>query len=80
MKVYGTIREKVDIDPIDVIEKLIKNEIGEDWVFEEEGYFFQGFEVRGGNHGWDDKKGITKEFYDHIMNLTNVLNYLKNKK
>lgn len=80
MKVYGSIRQLVEINPIEVIDELIKKEIGSNsWVFEESGKCYVGFEVGGGNHSWDEKKEISKEKYDYIKSLEYVKKYLGNK-
>lgn len=81
MKVYGDFRQKVDIDPIDVLEKLIEDETGyERWVFEEDGEYFVGWSESAGPHSYDQKEVITKEKYDQVIRLKASLKYLKNKK
>lgn len=78
MIVHGNIRSQVEIDPIDVIEKLKDEEIGQGcWVFEKDGKYYRGYEVWGGDHSWDESVEITKEIYEYIQSLNNVLSYLK---
>ena len=81
MEVYGNIRTKVEIDPIDVLESLIEKEIGRrSWVFEKSGKYFIGYEVSAGCHSINEKKEIGKDFYDYIRSLQNIIKYIKENK
>lgn len=81
MEIYANFRQKVNVNPIDVIEKLIEEEIGfRGWVFIENDRYYRGFEVSAGCHSIDEKKEISKGKYEYIMSLKNCLNYLKNLK
>ena len=74
MKIYATFMQEVDINPKDVIQKLIDNEIGKQcWTFEREGKYYRGFE------GFEKEIEIPKEKYDYINNLTKALKYLIEK-
>lgn len=78
MKVYADIRQKVDVDPIDVIEKLIEKEIGHSgWVFIEDDKYYEGYVISAGCHSMDEKEEITKEKYDYVISLQHCLDYLK---
>ena len=78
MEVYGKIRQKVEINPIDVINKLIENEIGfHGWIFNDNDKYYQGYEQSAGLHSFDEKKEISKEKFDYVLSLQNCLTYLK---
>lgn len=78
MKVYADVRSLVEIDPRDVIEKLLEESIGRrGWVFEKDGKYYQGLEVGAGNHSYNDEEEITKEKFDYIKALKLVLSKLK---
>jgi len=82
MEVYASVSQKVNVDPISVIEKLIENEIGishRNWIFEKEGKYYHGFESGGGTHSWDEKEEISKELYNYLNSLKVVKKYLENK-
>lgn len=77
MEVYATLTQKVEIDPKEVIKKLIANNIGENsWVFERDDKFYKGFERSAGSHSLDDEEEISSEQYDYIKALELVLNKL----
>jgi len=77
MKIYGNLRQEVDVNPKDVIEKLIEKEIGyRNWIFEEVGIYYMGFEQGAVRHSFDGKVEITKEKYDYVIALQLVLKRL----
>ncbi len=77
MEIYGNIRRKVDIEPKDVINKLIENEIGwGNWVFEEGGKYYRGYESSAGSHFFTNEEEINKDQYEYILALKQVLQYL----
>ena len=45
MEIYADFRQNVQVNPKDVIEKLIEKEIGwRNWIFEKDGKFYLGSE------------------------------------
>jgi len=77
MKIYADVRQEVNVNPKDVIEKLIEKEIGwRNWIFEKDGKFYRGFEQSMGVHSIDDEEEITKEKYEYIRALELVLKRL----
>jgi len=80
MKIYGSFTEQVKIDPKDVINKLIENEIGYDsWVFEENDKYYCGFEEGCGSRTYNSREEISKEKYDYVKALEFVLKYMEKK-
>lgn len=81
MKVHANIRQEVEVNPIDVIQELINEELGNwrNWIFERDGNYYIGFEVSMGQHSMDDETGITKEKYDYIKSLEQIKEYLQKK-
>jgi hypothetical protein len=77
MEVWGNLRTKVEIDPIDVLTSLRGAGY---WYTEENGRYYRNFEVGAGQHSFDDKEEITKEEYDYHMALKTVISYLKKEK
>jgi len=78
MRVYANTRQKVNVDPQDVISKLIEKEIGTNgWVFSENEKYYRGYERCMGTHSSDDQVEILKERYDYVVALQLVLQYLK---
>lgn len=78
MEVYANFRQKVFVNPKDVIEKMIEEEIGwQHWIFEENGKYYVGWEQSAGAHSYDAQEEISKEQYDYVNALKNVLNHLK---
>ena len=74
MEIYANFREKVQINPKDVIIKLIENEIGRyGWVFEKGGKYYRGFEQSAGCHSFNDNEEITQEQYEYVSALQLVL-------
>lgn len=81
VRVYGTMRQNVEIDPIEVLEQLIRGEIGiNSWVFKEDGEYYRGYELYAGPHSIDKSEKITKEKYDFIRSLEYSIDYLKGEK
>jgi hypothetical protein len=81
MEVYANIRQKVQINPKDVINTLIEKEIGwRNWIFEKDGKFYRGFEQSAGYHSFDDEEEITEEKYRYVKALQLVLKQLDNIK
>lgn len=83
MEVLANLVQKVDVNPIDVIDGLRNKEISwRDWVFEKEGKYYHGFEESAGSHSFSSKEEITKAKYDYIEALEFVKAYIKkyNKK
>jgi hypothetical protein len=83
MIVYGTVNQKVKIDPIDVLEELLDEVRGnhQNWVFQEHDNYYRGWEQSAGStHSIDMKDEITKEEYDFYMNIKDAIIFLKNKK
>jgi hypothetical protein len=76
MEIYADIRQKVNIDPIDVIQRLINKEITDEGsVFEKDGrYYVELDEYRLGS----SVKETTKEKYEYVRALELILNKLKN--
>ena len=80
--IYKLIKRKVQVDPKEVIQKLIDSEIGHrGWVKKKEDKYYQVDEVSAGQHSFDEEEEITKKKYDYVMALKSVLTHLeKNKK
>lgn len=78
MEIYANFRQKVTVDPIDVIEKLVESITSHrGWITEEEGKFYRNWEV----HKYrDDKEEITKEQYEYYKALRKVEENLKENK
>jgi hypothetical protein len=77
MQVYGNFSQKVQIEPKDVIKKLIEKEIGwKNWVFEEDGKFYRGFEESAGCHSYDRKEEITQDKFEYVEALELILKRL----
>jgi len=79
MQIHATIEQKVSIDPIEVIKKLIETELGywKNWYFEEDGKYYIGSEESAGCHSYDTKTEISKEKFHHLQTLDSVRNYLE---
>lgn len=74
MEVYADFRQKVQVNPKDVVEKLIESEIGcRNWIFEKKGKYYVGSEQSAGCHSFDNEKEITQEIYEYVMALQLVL-------
>lgn len=79
MEINGSINTKVEIDPIDVLSKLIEKEQSywRSYVFEKDGKYYEGYEVSLGNHSMDKMDEITKDKYEYIRGLQNAIEYLQ---
>ena len=78
MEVHGSIRTKVHIDPLDVLENLKRRVVGDrGWVFTEKGKYYRGFWTGGGTHSWEDKTEIEKEEHDYVVHLDQVIKYVQ---
>lgn len=77
MEVYADFRQKVQVNPKDVIEKLIESEIGwQNWIFERDGKFYLGSEESAGRHSFDVEEEITEDRYRYVEALLLVLKRL----
>lgn len=77
MEVYANIRQEVDVNPKDVIEKMIEEEIHwRDWIFEKDGIYYRGFEQSAGQHSIDSKEEISQEKYEYLAALKLILSRL----
>ena len=76
MEIYADIRQKVIVNPVDVLNKLIKNEIGDGWVFEKDGKYFLGYFESAGSHSYESSNEITKDTFDYINSLKIAIKYL----
>lgn len=81
MKVTATVTQSVDVDPVEVLQKLRTIELGgyNDWIFETNGKYFHGFEQSYGSHSGEGSEEIPKDIYDFIQSIDNAINYLQNK-
>lgn len=80
MEVHANIRCKVDVDPKDVIEKLIIEEIcPRSWVFKEDDKYYIGYEESAGIHSIECKRETTQETYDYVIALNFILKQLEKK-
>lgn len=81
MKVYADFRKEVSIDPLDVLKNLLDEVRGhyQNWIFEEDGKYYRGYEQSAGCHSIDMKDEITKEQYDFFQNVKSVIKYLKDR-
>lgn len=77
IEVYADIRQKVYVDPVQVLENI--NIIDEgDWIVKKDGKYIQMTEQSAGQHSFDtDVKEVTKEIYDLWKGQQNLINYLK---
>jgi hypothetical protein len=79
MEVNGKIIQKVIINPKDVIEKLLEDELEfGNWVFEKNNLYYEGWDESAGQHSFERYKEIPKERYEYIKALQLVIKKLKN--
>ncbi len=80
MEVNARIYQKVDIDPIDVLEKV--NIIGADnWIVKEGKKYIEMTEHSAGSHSFDGQVGeVPKKIYDLYQAKQLLIDYLKEKK
>ena len=76
MEVYADFRQKVQINPKDVIEKLIEKEVGSNWIFEKDGKFYLCYEQSAGCNTFDVEDEITEERYRYVEALQFILKRL----
>lgn len=78
MRVSASFRQEVTIDPLDVIEKLIKEVAGyRGWITEEDGKYYRWWEMSAGPHSIDEKEEITKGEYEYYCALKLIETKLK---
>jgi hypothetical protein len=76
MKIHATLYHEVEVNPIDVLQKLIEDKLGSrTWVIERDGSYFEVYE----DHRMDVETPISKGLYDYIRNLEQAIAYLKKK-
>jgi len=81
MEIYASITQKVSIDPIDVIEKLIEKELGSNtWTVQKNNKYFKVWEESAGCHSFEAEKEINKESYEYVEALNLILKKLKETK
>ena len=69
MEIQATIQQKVNINPAEVIEKLIEESIKERAVYERSGKYYEGISS-------EVEEEILKEKYDYVKALQLVLQCL----
>lgn len=85
MKVYATIHQQVEVDPIDVIKEINIIPKG-DWIvvkksLKGEKIYVQMTEESAGSHSFDREVGeVSKKVYDLYMAPKLLINYLEEKK
>lgn len=82
MKVYATIRQEAEVNPLEVIDALKAEALGSwrNWVVERDGSYYLGHEVSMGSHSMDVEDSISKEKYDFIKALEFIKSYIKKTK
>lgn len=77
LEIQATFTEKVQVDPMLVIQKLIDHEIGwNNWVVEKDGKFYKEY---SSYHNTTEKEEISKEVYEYVQSLQLILKFLFNK-
>jgi hypothetical protein len=80
MEIHADVRQKVHVNPLDVINGLIEEEIGwRGWVVERDGKYYRGHEVSAGSHSFDKENKISKDLYDYVKALELVHEKLTDK-
>lgn len=81
MKVTAKTTQTVEVDPIEVLQKLRAQKLGgyNDWIFEANGKYHHGFEQSYGSHSGEGSEEIPKHLYDFIQSVDNVIEYIQNK-
>lgn len=80
MEVYGTVFQKFDVKPTEVITKLIEKEIGIDsTVFKKNRKYYKTTIENAWDHTIDVEEEISKDKYEYIKSLECVLKYLNKK-
>lgn len=78
MIVNGKIKEKVEINPLEVIKNLYKGGEynNEKEYFEKDGKYYQRFIIKGVDYSNHTPKEITKRDYDYYLALEIIIDYL----
>jgi len=81
LQVYGTIQEKVEINPVDVL-KQIHIIDSDNWIHEENTVdgikYIEYREIYGGHRSFETKvREVSKEVYDLYMAKIMLINYLE---
>ena len=77
MKIKAGFTQEVQINPKEVVEKLLSKELGwRGWVSEKEGKYYRCWEESAGPRTWDEQVQIPKDKYDYIKALQLVLEEL----
>ena len=78
MKVYADFRQKVEVNPIDVINGLIDGVAGVNgWIIERDGKYYSVCEESAGCHSYENYEEIRQDEYEYYQALKHVLNFLK---
>tara|TARA_R110000822_G_scaffold161_3_gene742 strand:- start:8473 stop:8712 length:240 start_codon:yes stop_codon:yes gene_type:complete len=79
MEIYAHVTHKVNIEPKDVIQKLIEKAIGNNgFLFKEDEKYYRGYAAITGPYSVDTKQEISKQKYQYIEALELILKELKN--
>tara|TARA_R110000796_G_scaffold70936_1_gene160990 strand:+ start:6123 stop:6362 length:240 start_codon:yes stop_codon:yes gene_type:complete len=79
MEIYAHVTHKVNIEPKDVIQKLIEKSIGNNgFLFKEDEKYYRGHAAITGPYSVDTKQEISKQKYQYIEALELILKELKN--
>lgn len=77
LEIQASFTEKVQVDPIHVIQKLIDREIGwNNWIVEKDGKFYK---ECSSYHNTTEKEEISKEVYEYVQSLQLILKFLFNR-
>ena len=80
MEVYASFKQKVQVNPKEVVQQLMDNEIGwRGWVVERDGNYYRGEEVSAGSHSFDKEIKISKSTFEYIQALGLILQTLEKK-
>ncbi|MFW6247479.1 MAG: hypothetical protein ACOC22_04905 [bacterium] len=70
MLISGTIVEKVNVDPKDVIDNLLKEELDYNkWIKKKDNKYYICFNQSAGCHSFEEEVEITQERYEYIEAL-----------
>lgn len=79
MKVWGTLRHEVEVNPLHVLEEINIINRG-DWIIEKGGRYIQMTEVSAGQHSFDHKVGeVSKEVWELYKARELLINHLKSQ-
>lgn len=76
MQVKGMIQIDVEINPIEVLENLKREAIGDGFVTMIGKQFVMGYET-GGSHSWTEYDNISGELYAYISSIDRVIQYIR---